>query len=144
MARRKQPSLMIKQGDDFDLPLTVSNVSSSEALALEATLDAAKNSANPDISTITSLMDAYENTIKVDITNWTIKADILWCGRHIATLTTTITDGPDGAFVLSATSAETALWVPRQYESDLQFTVDNKVISSETFLVHVEEDQTHA
>jgi hypothetical protein len=142
MARRKQPYLVIKRGDDFNLELTVSDVNNEAAVTAQTQLDLELAKENPDIVAVQTYLDAYNAATLVDISLWAIECHLRWCGRHLYTFNTTITDGPNGLFTVSAPRADTELWTPRKAEADLQFTINGVRISSETFNVLIEKDQT--
>lgn len=59
-------------------------------------------------------------------------------------LTYTVISAAAGTFRLSATAAATATWKLGVYRCDVEFTSGSTVASTETFLIHVEEDITNA
>lgn len=143
MAKRTKPVLTIKKGDTFSLPLVVTNTYNPDALVTKAQIDTEQSRPNPDIYTISSLIQTYEEQIKVDITGWTISCDMDWCGRHIHSFTINITDGPEGEFEIEATSVESSDWIPRNYDADIQFVKEGNKESSETFTISVLKDVTN-
>lgn len=66
-------------------------------------------------------------------------------GTLVAELTVTRTDAPNGKYSLS-TSVDTSSWTPGQLlYGDIEFTDSSGVVvSTETYLVNVIKDQTHA
>lgn len=94
-----------------------------------------------DFSIPMTLQDADGNP--VDITGWTIAAATTYARRPVSTLDVTITDGPNGVFVISLPFAQTAVWPIRKLKCDIQFDrpVEGRV-SSQTFYIDVQEDHT--
>lgn len=88
-----------------------------------------------------TLQDAQGNP--VDITGWTIAAATTYARRPVSTLDVSITDGPNGVFVISLPFAQTAAWPVRKIKCDIQFDrpVEGRV-SSQTFYIDVQEDHT--
>jgi len=85
-----------------------------------------------------------ENAVAVDITNFTIKAQIRQTSTLIATLTSTITDATNGIFSLTATATATASWTTGTHSCDVEFTDDNsEVFSTETFKLKLIDDITY-
>lgn len=142
MARRKQPLLVIKRGDDFNLELTVSDVNNEAAVTAKTLLDLELEKENPDTVVVQAQLDAYNAAIIQDITDWTIECQMRWCGRLLYDFTVTITDGPNGLFTVSAPRVDTELWIPRTVQADLQFTIEGVRISSETFNIQIAKDKT--
>lgn len=142
MARRNQPYLVIKRGDDFNLELTVSDTTNEAALTAQTLFKLELEKDKPNAIVIQEQLDAYNAAIIQDITDWTIECQMRWCGRLLYDFTITITDGPKGLFTVSAPHTDTQEWIPRKVEADLQFTINNKRISSETFEIQIKKDQT--
>ena len=94
-----------------------------------------------DFSIPMTLQDGQGNP--VDITGWTIAAATTYARRPVSTLDVTITDGPNGVFVISLPFAQTATWPVRKLKCDIQFDrpVEGRV-SSQTFYIDVQEDHT--
>lgn len=86
----------------------------------------------------------YENDVTVDITLWSIRAQIRNNDTLIASLTVTKTDAVNGEFALTATPAQTDSWSAGNHKCDIEFTDgSNEVFSTETFDVVVLEDISH-
>ena len=153
----KVPTYNFKAGDDFVLPITVTNKTSAEAVAAELVVIQAQAdydeaiAANPqvplDISDAETALgvakDAYALAIIVDITDWTMTSSIKWCGRLISELVVTKTDAAIGKFEVTAAYTVTELWKPRLCEADIQFIVDGIRTSSSTFHINVVRDVTN-
>lgn len=74
----------------------------------------------------------------VDLTTWSILAQIRSGATLVDQLTVTLTDAENGQFRLSATPAETELYTVGAFSCDIQFTDDSSdVFSTETFTVNV-------
>lgn len=88
-----------------------------------------------------TLQDGASNP--VDITGWTISSSVTYARKLISTLDCTITDGPNGVFTIALPFAQTAAWPVRKLKCDIQFDrpIEGRV-SSKTFIIDVEEDQT--
>lgn len=84
--------------------------------------------------------------VAVDITNFTITAQVRELDDTLLqALTVTKTDAVNGAFTLTATSAQTETWDPATYESDIEFIEGGgEVNSSQTFTIAVVKDITRA
>lgn len=152
----KTPTIQFKRGDDFKLDLTVTDTNNTEAVAAAAVLVTAQETydlavaADPQVpqdivhaqSAVDAAQAAYDLLIIVDITDWTITVMMAWSGTEIAVFTVTIINELLGTFMMSATAAQTALWVPRTYDADIQFVRPEGKTSSETFAIKVEKDIT--
>lgn len=80
----------------------------------------------------------------VDITTWSIRAQIRASDTLIATLTVTVVDAASGLFRLSATAAQTDSWAAGNHSCDIEFTDgSSNVFSTETFTVSILEDISH-
>jgi len=85
-----------------------------------------------------------ENGSVVDITSWSIRAQIRANDTLVASLTVTKTDAANGLFTLSATAAQTDSWSAGNHSCDVEFTDGNsEVFSTETFVVTILEDISH-
>lgn len=85
-----------------------------------------------------------ENDTAVDITSWSIRAQIRSGDTLIASLTVTVLDAAAGIFRLSATAAQTDSWSAGSHSCDIEFTDDSSVVfSTETFTVSILEDISH-
>ena len=85
-----------------------------------------------------------ENESTVDITDWSIRAHIRQNDTLISALVVTLTDSPNGVFVLSATAAQTDTWSAGSHSCDIEFTDSSgEVFSTETFGVSILEDISH-
>lgn len=149
--------IKFKQGDDFKLDLTVSDTNSAAALAAQVTLNAAQAAYDAAVAIIpqvpadianaqaalTAAHVAYDLSIIVDITGWTMKSQVRWSKELIADLTVTVTDATIGKFSLSAIPVVTVLWIPRNYDCDVEFTRPGSgKVSSQTFIIDTEGDVT--
>jgi hypothetical protein len=153
----KTQILKFKQGDDFKLDFTLTDTNNSGAVTAQAAVEAKReeiidmeDQVNPDLAAIAvangeliTLVDAYEAAIQMDITGWSIASQLRWCGELIETFTIDETTLDIGKFAIIATAAQTALWIPRNYDMDIQFTRLTGKISSETFILDVEKDVTN-
>jgi hypothetical protein len=152
----KLPKIPFKAGDDFILTMTVSNKNSPEALAAQTTLVNAQaayeeevDKETPDETLLATLLtafeeaqEAYDEAILVDITEWGITSSLRWITKLISEFTVEKTSPESGIFTISAPPIETQLWKPRIYDVDVQFTIDNKRSSSQTFQIDVKKDVT--
>jgi hypothetical protein len=85
-----------------------------------------------------------EGGTAVDITSWTIRAQIRAGDTLIASLTVTVVDAASGLFRLSATAGQTDSWSAGSHSCDVEFTDDNSIVfSTETFTVSILEDISH-
>lgn len=152
----KTPKIPFKSGDDFYLTLTVTNKVSDTAVAAatavieaQAVYDAAVVAEPPveeDIDdaliALNAAKAAYDTAIIVDITDWTITSSLRWITKLIADFTVTKTDAENGKFTLSHPAEDTQLWKSRVYDADVQFLIDGKKSSSQTFQIDVKTDIT--
>ena len=86
-----------------------------------------------------------QNSVAVDITDWTIKSQIRdESSSLIYTFLVTKTDAGDGVFSISATAAQTATWPLGSLLIDIEF-IDptGYVISSQTFTMQIVRDITY-
>jgi len=94
--------------------------------------------------TVDWVVTLNEGGAPVDITSWTIRAQIRSGDTLIFTLTVTVIDASAGQFRLSATPAQSDLWAAGSHSCDIEFTDDSSnVFSTETFKVVVIEDISH-
>lgn len=133
MASKKQ-TLVIKQGDTFELPLWVQNTSTPEANAIDKLISS--DQAAP------SLLGIYSTHFSQDISTWTIASTLSWGTRPVFEFPVSIVDAANGKFTLTATAEQTETWHPRTYNMDIQFIIDDKVHSTESFLVKVLRQET--
>ena len=85
-----------------------------------------------------------EGGTAVDITSWTIRAQIRAGDTLIASLTVTVVNAASGLFRLSATAGQTDSWSAGSHSCDVEFTDDNSIVfSTETFTVSILEDISH-
>lgn len=152
----KLPKIPFKAGDDFVLTLTVTNKNSPEAVAAatavieaQAAYDALLIAEPEDPDAIAAALvilnaakDDYDEAIIVDITDWTITSSLRWITKHIADFIVDVADPLTGKFTLECPSEETQLWKPRVYDADVQFIIDGKRSSSQTFQIDVKKDIT--
>ncbi len=152
----KTSKIPFKAGDDFVLTLTVTNKTSTEAVAAatavaeaQANYDAEIIKDTPNPTTVASLLaalnaakDAYDEAIIVDITDWEITSSMRWVTKLIATFIVTKTDAETGKFTLECSSEETQQWKTRVYDVDIQFIINGKRSSSQTFQIDVKRDVT--
>lgn len=152
----KTPKIPFKAGDDFVLTLTVTNKVSAPALAAETAVIEAQSIYDnlliadpPDAVAIAAALvvlnaakDDYAEAIIVDITDWTITASMRWITKLMADFVVTKTDAATGKFTLEVPAEDTQLWKPRVYDVDVQFLIDGKKSSSQTFQIDVKKDIT--
>ena len=80
----------------------------------------------------------------VDISAWSIRAQIRQGDTLIASLAVTQTEAGSGVLSLTATAAQTDSWSAGTHRCDIEFTDgDGDVFSTETFDVIVLEDISH-
>lgn len=85
-----------------------------------------------------------DDNLAVDITSWSIRAQIRNNDTLIASLTITKTDPTNGVFTASATAAQTDTWAAGSHRCDIEFTDDNSIVlSTNTFEVIILEDISH-
>ena len=157
MASYSQPVIRFKRGDDFKLDLTVTDKNNTTAIAAaalvvveQATYDAllledpqVPQDIADQLVVLNDAIAAYDLSIIVDITNWTITSNMAWRGKAIASFTITIIDALLGTFTISIGTAVTALWDPRTYDCDIQFVRPEGKVSSETMKIIVERSPTN-
>lgn len=150
----KTPSIQFKRGDDFKLDLTVTDTNNVTAIAAASALETAQAdydaalAANPsvpqDIIDTLAILDAtqtaYDDSIIVDITGWTIAGQMAWCGQFAANFTMTMIEPTLGTFSMTAGAVVTQTWEPREYEADVEFTRPEGKVSSQTFIIKVVKD----
>lgn len=158
MARKKITTLPFKRGDDFKVDFTLTDTNHTTAIDLKATLDA-ENVILEDLESadlvdsaavatqaaiVQATEDAYEAAILVNISGWTISAQLRRFSNLVTDFTIDMTNAHIGKFTLTCPSAETQMWKPVTHQCDIQFEHVVGKISSETFLVEVEKDVTYA
>ena len=79
----------------------------------------------------------------VDLTGWAMRCMVRYAKRLIDELDVTITNAALGQFTVSVPASKTGLWPVRDLKSDIEFTRPEGKISSNTFILRVEEDQTY-
>ena len=155
-SKDSMPSLDFKRGDDFKLDLTVQDTNNAISLGLLSDLNLAKAAleatieADPlntgAIQTAQNAVDAaqiaYDASIVVDITGWTMKSQVRHAKKLISELDITVVDAANGIFTLSKDDLDTVSWPIRSLTCDVEFVRPEGKVSSETFLVNVIEDQT--
>lgn len=95
-----------------------------------------------DFKITMTLTDPQNNNAPVDISTWTITSQVRYARRLVDDLVIVVEDGPNGVFSITKGTADTALWPTRTLKCDIQFDRTEGRISSNTFLIEVEEDQT--
>jgi hypothetical protein len=154
----KTPKISFKAGDDFILDFTLTDTNHTSAIEAKAVQDAAEKTladlkeAEPldaqaisDATTaLLAAQQAYDASILMDITGWGIASQIRWGTNLIDDFEIDMTDVATGKFVLKCAAEKTALWKPKEYVVDIQFTRVSGKISSQTFIVDVERDVTNA
>jgi hypothetical protein len=94
--------------------------------------------------TLEWVISLTEGGSAVDISDWSIRAQIRQNDTLIATLTTTVTNASGGVFNLTATATSTDSWSAGNHSCDIEFTDNtNDVFSTETFTVTIIEDISH-
>ena len=94
--------------------------------------------------TLEWVISLTEGGSAVDISSWSIRAQIRQNDTLIATLTTTVTNASGGVFSLTASKTATDSWAAGTHSCDIEFTDDNtEVFSTETFSVIIIEDISH-
>lgn len=146
-----------KQGDDFKLDFTLTDTNNSTAIAaLEDQETAAQAVADLEAVdpqdpvaiaaanvVLTDAIAAYEAAIVLPINGWGITSQIRWCGEFIAEFDVDLSLASIGKFALTKAAIDTATWIPRKYDMDIQFSRVTGKVSSETFILHVEKDVTY-
>jgi len=141
----KLPFITFKRGDTFKLDLTVTDKLNETAVAAKVVLDAA-NAADPQVPLdISNAQATYDAAIIVDITNWTINSQVRWRGKLITDISVVIVNAATGILSINATSEQTEVWEPRDYACDIEFIpgIGAGKVSSETFIIKVEKDQSY-
>jgi len=152
----KTATIKFKRGDDFKLDFTVQDTNNTSAIANAAALATAKEeleaaqNADPQVpqditdaqTAVSAAQAAYDASIIVDITGWTMVSQVRRAGKLIADLNTTILDAATGKFSIFKLSAETQDWPIQKLDCDVQFTRPTGVVSSETFEIDVQRDVT--
>jgi hypothetical protein len=152
----KAKVLSFKQGDDFKLDFTLTDTNHTGAISAAETLATAQQdladlkAADPQDpvaiaaaeTDVSNAQDAYDAAIVLDITGWGVDSQLRWCGKLIDTFDVDLSQAAIGKFTISRASTDTALWKPRKYDMDIQFTRVTGKISSETFILDVEKDVT--
>ena len=149
-------TLRFKRGDDFKLDLTVQDTNNTAAInaatavtaaenALQAAQDATPSVAQDIIDAEAALADAkniYASAIVVDISTWTILSEVRRGTKLVATLDVTVVDPTTGTFTLSNDSLLTQNWPIAELVCDIQFLNQNGKVSSDTFMIDVQQDVT--
>lgn len=155
----KTQKIPFKAGDDFILTLTVSNKTSDAAVAAITAVAEAQAAYDAQVllndqssegqihltnlfNTLNTAKDTYDEAIIVDITDWVITSSMRWITKLMANFTVDKVDAVTGKFTLECSSEETQSWKPRVYDVDVQFIIDGKKSSSQTFQIDVKKDVT--
>lgn len=153
------PKIPFKAGDDFNLTLTVSNKTTTMAINANNAVVAAQTLYDNQLllndqtdegqaylySLLVSLdlaKSVYADSIIVDISDWEISSSMRWITKLIANFSVNKIDPTLGKFTLNCANEETQLWQPRLYDVDIQFGIDDRKISSNTFQIDVRRDIT--
>jgi len=148
--------LPFKTGNDLRLDFTLTDTNNTVAIAAKGVLDAATLALAEAIAAVpqvpatiaaaevavTDAQAAYDAAILMNTLGWGIASQIRWCGRLQDNLTIVRIDDDTAKFAITADSAVTALWKPREYDVDVKFTRVSGKISSETFILDVEQGVT--
>ena len=154
MASSSKKTITFRRGDDFMYDMSVKNKNTAGALAALAVLTSAQadlvaaNAAVPIVpqdvidaeAAIVVAQAAYDLAIIVDITGWTIEAELTWADKVIDTLTVNITNASLGEFTLIQTDDVTITWPKRLLDADIRF--DIPVLgkrSAKTFCIDLQE-----
>lgn len=87
--------------------------------------------------------DDEAQTIRTNLTGYTVTAHMKAPFRAEIELTVSVTDAANGEFELQATDTATESWFPTVYAADIQFVDGSgETQSSETFLLEVVKDYT--
>ena len=78
----------------------------------------------------------------MDVTNWEITSSLRWITKLVATFQVTKDDPLTGRFSIHAPAEETQAWKPRVYDADVQFEINGRRSSSQTFQIDVKKDIT--
>lgn len=155
----KTQKIPFKAGDDFILTLTVSNKTSDVAVAAATALAEAQAAYDAQVllddqsgegqaylanllEALNTAKDDYAEAIIVDITDWEITSSMRWITKLMADFIVDKVDAATGKFTLECPSEETQAWKPRVYDVDVQFIIDGKKSSSQTFQIDVKKDVT--
>lgn len=94
--------------------------------------------------TLDWVINLTEGGLAVDITSWSIRAQVRNADTLVAALTFTAIDAVNGQFRLSATAAQTDLWAAGNHSVDIEFTDASSIVfSTETFTLTILEDVSH-
>lgn len=81
----------------------------------------------------------------IDLTNWTIRAQVRMGTQLLAELDIVYVDRAAGAYRILAAPAVTSTWPVNKLQADVEYTTaTGQVISTETFEVDCQMDVTHA
>ena len=150
------PVLDFKRGDDLKLDFTVQDTNNTAAIAqfavltaaqtLLAELQAADPIDQPAVDAQQIVVDdaqtAYDALIIVNITGWTIRAQVRRGGKLIDDLDISIIDAVNGCFTILKDDSLTAAWPVADLECDIEFITTAGKNSSETFVIRVKRDIT--
>jgi len=155
MATKNKAKLRFKRGDTFKLDMRVRDKNNTTAEEVLEALNIAQTNLDAAIAADTGVAEAqtafdaaetsYESAITVDITGWTITAQLRIGDKLTGEFTVVISDESGGFFRLEAEPSLTQTWRCREHQCDIQFDRPGSgVVSSETFIVEVMKDVTRA
>lgn len=142
MACSGKPLFYVKRGDSFNVPMSV--VDPDGSAYHKAILDNyLQNLTSLDLVKLRGFNTSLDANYYVDISDWDISASLRWGPKYISDLNVSIDPDNQGLFHLTQTPEVTSLWVPRKLKCDIEFQHNQTIVSSETFIIEVQEDQTH-
>lgn len=89
------------------------------------------------------LTDPNDDDNPVDISTWTIQSQVRYSGKLVDDLDIILVSGGNGQFNLTKAATSTQLWPDRKLKCDVEFIKSGKKVSSQTFIIDVEEDVTN-
>lgn len=82
-----------------------------------------------------------ENSAAIDITGWSIKAQVRYADQLVEELACTVVSAAAGTYRVA--SAGTQTWPVGTLQADVQYTTDSgQIVSTETFLITCSADVT--
>lgn len=150
------PVLDFKRGDDLKLDFTVQDTNNTAAIAQLAVLTAAQTlltelqaadtvdpvAVSAQETVVATEQATYDALIIVDITGWTIRAQVRRGGKLVDDLDISIINATQGCFAILKDDLLTAAWPIADLECDIEFITTAGKNSSETFIIRVKRDIT--
>lgn len=79
----------------------------------------------------------------VDLTGWSVRAHMREGATKISDLDVQMETAAFGGLVMTLPAAQTETWESKTYDAQIEFSKDNKVISSDVIKITVQKDVTY-